>query len=934
MGYLAKDRLPWQRWWLPYDHPIDLWDGMLPDPGGATARFVNRGLQPLSAAEGHRARILLAEPGMGKSCELKAEIDRLRSVGAFVAVIDLGAYCDAQGLRETFRNKIAEWRASGSNEVVFALDAFDEPLQLDIISVADIISAELRAIDPSRLRLLIASRTSLWSASLGSTLEQWWGADEVVRLTVAPLTRADVEQATSTEGQDPVRFVDAVIARGAGALAARPVTLRLLLAAAQRNELPATRTQTYRLGVQALASEQGDSRRVERRREGPPIAQRMAAARRLAAVTLLTGRRDVIRRSSPSMPPSAVALDELADETVAEESLEAIYDSALLSGDSDRRTWSHHSIEEYLAATQLAKMPLPAAINLLTVPGNQDRLVPQLQEAAAWLAWLLDEAFEWLLKSHPQMLIGADLRAAAPGVEAKVAAAVVEDLRANAPLERRDAYDALAFDGLGNLVRPLLDAAEPWWRSREALAIIYATATRSLDGRLIKLVEDAAHGGPTRIDHDVDLAHAAVFALSGTEDTHIHSRLRAVLGNADAPASLRGLVLALFWPTVISTTAVFSLTVPEERFKYQNLQRQAVHAFRTAIDTGQVAARELVGWFSAAPDVALYDGPAADLAARVAYDAVAAAERSSALWDAGADLAARLVTSSYRVPWSADDVEALGEDRRRQLARNLLVSGRDTIRFSLRNSGMIRQADLAWWFDQLAADLTGGGRDGGLSARMAIDIIVAIADPELAVRVGHQAADRHTVLAAVINELFAPAAVEHRQAMREQAAQQAATHQVQQATLEFDRAKFAAAAVAGDFAAMLEEAGRGPRGGAYVGAAGPVDAWRVLDEAERDKLAAAALSFLLREHDYDDEDLGWLSVRASGILRAHRPEALAKVPGSVWLTLLPHLVTAPDTYRVIPVALTAAASHDSEATARLVVRQMEAQAGGPLSARR
>lgn len=142
----------------------ELTEHLCPDTGGD--------LQPLSVTEGRRARILLAEPGVGKSCELEMEIDRLRSVGTFVAMINMGAYCGAQGLRETFHAKIAEWEASSFNEVVFALDAFDEPLQLDIVSLSDVVSAELRAIDPSRLRLLIASRTSLWSASLRSTLQQ------------------------------------------------------------------------------------------------------------------------------------------------------------------------------------------------------------------------------------------------------------------------------------------------------------------------------------------------------------------------------------------------------------------------------------------------------------------------------------------------------------------------------------------------------------------------------------------------------------------------------------------------------------------------------------------------------------------------------------------------------------------------------------------
>src|ERR1700741_1688495 len=149
---------------------------MLPDPRGSRTRFLNRSLQPLAATEAYRARILLAESGMGKTHELDAEVDRLRQRGHYVAKINLGEYGDGTDLREEFGRTRSKWEHSGSEELVLALDSFDQPL-FDIAAVARMISRCLETIDSSRLRLLSASRSSLWDTSLEATFEGWWGTD-------------------------------------------------------------------------------------------------------------------------------------------------------------------------------------------------------------------------------------------------------------------------------------------------------------------------------------------------------------------------------------------------------------------------------------------------------------------------------------------------------------------------------------------------------------------------------------------------------------------------------------------------------------------------------------------------------------------------------------------------------------------------------------
>lgn len=106
MGFLSGDRLPWTRWWLPVDADLTTWDGVLPDPADRYTRYVNPTVRPLAASADRRARVLLADPGMGKTFELRAEIERLRSVGVHVAEIDLGEYTESADLRETIREKV------------------------------------------------------------------------------------------------------------------------------------------------------------------------------------------------------------------------------------------------------------------------------------------------------------------------------------------------------------------------------------------------------------------------------------------------------------------------------------------------------------------------------------------------------------------------------------------------------------------------------------------------------------------------------------------------------------------------------------------------------------------------------------------------------------------------------------------------------------
>lgn len=168
VGYLSGDLIAWQRWWLPRGDDLTLWQGMLPDPDQGSNRFLNRGRSRLAETSQLRARVLLADPGMGKSTELRGEVDRLRAAGEHVELIDLGAYASTGEVRDAIAEAAQAWRDVGRpGDLVLAIDGFDE-LLVDIVNLSEVLARSIERLDHNQLCVVVASRGSLWSASLGA----------------------------------------------------------------------------------------------------------------------------------------------------------------------------------------------------------------------------------------------------------------------------------------------------------------------------------------------------------------------------------------------------------------------------------------------------------------------------------------------------------------------------------------------------------------------------------------------------------------------------------------------------------------------------------------------------------------------------------------------------------------------------------------------
>jgi len=304
----------------------------------------------LAELDGVRCLVLLGETGMGMSSELGAEFDRLSGANVDAVRFDLGAEPDMASLRDTVERspKIAAWSAR-SGELVMLLDGFDE----GNASMDKLVHglALLDRLPTERLKLRIASRSSVWSHRLDDALRAL-SRESYSQLEIAQLTQSDAFLAPQDVTGDGHAFAEAIAGRDLGIFAARPLTLNMLLSIAKGRALPAGRIEIYERGLSILVRE-NHARRLEEHSTRVPGDGRLAGVRLLTAITLQSGRTVIHPRWTGEAPDEDVALDDVA--VTAEElaAFDEVLDSGLfaIAGRGTTR-WAHPSFAEFLAAAR------------------------------------------------------------------------------------------------------------------------------------------------------------------------------------------------------------------------------------------------------------------------------------------------------------------------------------------------------------------------------------------------------------------------------------------------------------------------------------------------------------------------------------------------------------------------------------------------------
>jgi len=119
-------RYDWRRFWVRQTDVLDLSDaGFLRDPEDP---FGGHGLPQLPELAQYRGLVLLGEPGIGKSSELKSEHDRLSALTAPDRALSVYADLKVYSSEDTLRRRIFEtpqfsgWKAGSGCQSAPNLD--------------------------------------------------------------------------------------------------------------------------------------------------------------------------------------------------------------------------------------------------------------------------------------------------------------------------------------------------------------------------------------------------------------------------------------------------------------------------------------------------------------------------------------------------------------------------------------------------------------------------------------------------------------------------------------------------------------------------------------------------------------------------------------------------------------------------------------------
>jgi hypothetical protein len=577
----------WNRYWVPRDGAFSFDDdGFLFAPSKEPTW---RRLQRTDAIEfteiaDKPCLVLLGEPGIGKTFAL----EQLKSAPNSL-LLNLGPYGSEQRLiNDLFRgNEFRNWSEHGGQLRLF-LDSFDECL-LRLDNLAGLLSTELRRLATTNgLSFRITSRTAEWRLSLEEAMRQVWGKENVGVYELAPLTREQVAVAVEAEGIDPKAFIDEVIEREVVAFAIKPLTLALLVRIWNKRSgsLPPTQAEIYEQGCLELCSEPNPERDTPQLRRLLTPEQRLAIAGHIAAATMFCKRSAIFTSASPTQAVETdLTISELSQSEVnmgqitlpvSAQNLRETFDTGLFTARGpDRLGWAHQTYGEFLAARYLEQQNVSTLqiLALIQHPADREkRLIPQLQETAAWIASNRADVFRQIIKSEPDLLLRSDVATADDAIKQELVDALLTtvsraDFRADW-WKLRSRYRKLNYSGLiKHLAQKLRDPRSTNDAKIEMVKMVEACNVRKLLPALASIAVNSRK--------NAHLRQVAADVVNRLGDVCLKRKLKPLaLGRrgADRHDGLRGIALYACWPGIVNARELFAtLKPPDDHLSHYNL---------------------------------------------------------------------------------------------------------------------------------------------------------------------------------------------------------------------------------------------------------------------------------------------------------------------------------------------------------------------------
>jgi len=472
--------IPWKRFWVPLGAEISCGfrgDGFLDDPETEWNRNheVAKHLDVLLAK---KCLILSGEPGLGKTTALEQAFPGVEHAAGGDAATIWIRFRDVPD-SSVFTRRVfdsARWKSwlASDQIITLVLDGLDEGL-LKIKDFLSFLTAELRPNPVERLRLIIACRTADWPTAAGNKLLSFWSGDTTKSFwELCPLRKQDAEQAAASNQIAVKDFLEQVYEKNVVTLAARPTTLFFLLRQFKdRARLEGTHREIYERGIRDLCDEPDP----ERAEPGQVVAagrnkfttdQLRDGAAYLAAMLILSGRSAIsfgnfgTAAGDGDLHLGSFFENSNSQNLFSSDLLHASLATALFSSRGEQRLgFTHQTFAECLAARHIRNLPLIQLRELFCrVDGQQEYVIPQLAETAAWLAGGDDEFLQHLLRNDPEVLLRSDITRIQGSRKHEVVEAVLEKakrLELFDDIGLRRFFSSLKHDRLGQQLWPYIN---------------------------------------------------------------------------------------------------------------------------------------------------------------------------------------------------------------------------------------------------------------------------------------------------------------------------------------------------------------------------------------------------------------------------------------------------------------------------------------------
>ena len=513
--------------------------------------------------------ILLSEPAMGKSYTVQQLEQELQNTAQDVYCFhDLKDVNSATDLVEMVINDNPVFQAWLSAEYTLHLflDSLDEPY-LQSRTLLNKLTQNLSHYKEhlSRLKLRIFCRTAEWTVALDKKLESIEPFKQIDRYQLAPLSMDDIIIAAEQRGFDANAFVRRVEEWQAMSLAARPITLKILL---DEFQLPAThrlrtRVDLYHRGCLRLCDELDDEKQKAARYAKE---KRLIVAGRVAAMMLLTGH-NVMVTDPMRCEPHQLSCEHCEDGreveidgtmvTMQRSALIETLRSSLFRGGLTCE-WIQRTFLEYLAAWYMIRtMSLPQIRS--AIYHEEQHVYPKLHEVAAWLADFNSTIFDWLLETDPHVLMQGDVRSKTQEQRHQLTKRLLQQNAVNQFVGAQvfnQGFYALACDELHSVLIPFIENQMLPAHTREMAITIASNCEQTGAGNAIVAVALAEN-------EPFDLREWAAYVTNRlyADDPDNRARLKPLAAIAPEDKAKRALKLRgidAVWPEFCTAEELFT----------------------------------------------------------------------------------------------------------------------------------------------------------------------------------------------------------------------------------------------------------------------------------------------------------------------------------------------------------------------------------------